>query len=130
MTYSKESSCYLSHKRLMLKNTLFTFSYVHDHIMSNVLPFLLEILGKMPEIQLGVHTIRSHGAKVARTHMHDWFVFLFLVVMEIILNVIEPFHRFVGSGMMEDLKYPLQENTVPVWAVPVSSHYDTFTSQD
>ncbi|KAL7608827.1 hypothetical protein Lser_V15G11738 [Lactuca serriola] len=73
----------------------------------------------MPEIQLGAHTIRSHGTKVARAHMHDWFVFIFLVIMEIILNVIEPFHRFVGAEMMEDLKYPLQDNTVPIWAVPI-----------
>ncbi|KAD3642313.1 hypothetical protein E3N88_31537 [Mikania micrantha] len=73
----------------------------------------------MPEIQLGAHTIRSHGVKVARTHMHDWLVLLFLVVIEVILNVIEPFHCFVGSNMMDDLKYPLQENTMPLWAVPV-----------
>ena len=73
----------------------------------------------MPEIQLGAHTIRSHGAQVARVHMHDWFVLLFLVVMEVVLNVIEPFHRFVGAEMMTDLKYPLQDNTVPLWAVPV-----------
>lgn len=83
----------------------------------------------MPEIQLGAHTIRSHGVQVARTHMNDWFVLLFLVVMEVILNVIEPFHRFVGEEMMVDLKYPLQENTVPLWVVPVGSHYDTFTCQ-
>ncbi|KAD3642330.1 hypothetical protein E3N88_31554 [Mikania micrantha] len=73
----------------------------------------------MPEIQLGAHTIRSHGVKVARTHMHDWLVLLFLVVIEVILNVIEPFHCFVGSNMMDDLKYHLQENTMPLWAVPV-----------
>ncbi|XP_071692753.1 lipid phosphate phosphatase 2 [Rutidosis leptorrhynchoides] len=73
----------------------------------------------MPEIQLGAHTIRSHGTQVARTHMHDWFVLLFLMVMEVILNVIEPFHRFVGEEMMIDLKYPLQDNTVPLWVVPI-----------
>ncbi|KVH96268.1 Phosphatidic acid phosphatase/chloroperoxidase, N-terminal [Cynara cardunculus var. scolymus] len=74
---------------------------------------------EMPEIQLGAHTIRSHGAKVARIHMHDWLVLLFLIIMEVVLNVIEPFHRFVGEEMMEDLKYPLQENTIPLWAVPI-----------
>ncbi|KAA8532642.1 hypothetical protein F0562_032542 [Nyssa sinensis] len=73
----------------------------------------------MPEIQLGAQTIRSHGAKVARIHMHDWLIFLLLVVIEVILNVIEPFHRFVGEGMMTDLNYPLKGNTVPLWAVPV-----------
>ncbi|KAL7597968.1 hypothetical protein Lser_V15G20898 [Lactuca serriola] len=38
--------------------------------------------------------------------------------MEIILNVIEPFHLLVGAEMMDDLKYPLQDNIVPIWAVP------------
>ncbi|XP_022878914.1 lipid phosphate phosphatase 2-like isoform X2 [Olea europaea var. sylvestris] len=73
----------------------------------------------MPEIQLGSHTIRSHGAQVARVHMHDWLILLLLVVIEIILNIIEPFHRFVGEEMMTDLKYPLQDNTIPFWAVPI-----------
>ncbi|XP_010279381.1 PREDICTED: lipid phosphate phosphatase 2-like isoform X2 [Nelumbo nucifera] len=73
----------------------------------------------MPDIQLGAHTIRSHGVKVARVHRHDWVILLLLVVIEIVLNVIEPFHRFVGAEMMADLKYPLKSNTVPFWAVPV-----------
>lgn len=78
-----------------------------------------QFTGEMPEIQLGTHTVRSHGARLARTHMHDWLILLLLVVIEVVLNVIEPFHRFVGQEMMTDLKYPLQDNTVPVWAVPV-----------
>lgn len=73
----------------------------------------------MPDIQLGTHTVKSHGVKVARVHMHDWVILLLLVVIEAILNVIEPFHRFVGEDMMTDLKYPLKGNTVPFWAVPV-----------
>ncbi|MFQ6640678.1 hypothetical protein Gotur_014308 [Gossypium turneri] len=73
----------------------------------------------MPEIQLGAHTVRSHGVKVARTHMHDWIILLLLIVIEVILNVIEPFHRFVGEDMMTDLKYPMKDNTVPFWAVPM-----------
>ncbi|KAK6119969.1 hypothetical protein DH2020_046296 [Rehmannia glutinosa] len=73
----------------------------------------------MPEIQLGAHTIRSHGAQVARFHMHDWLILMLLVVIEIVLNVIEPFHRFVGEDMMTDLKYPLKDNTIPFWAVPI-----------
>ncbi|XVF44229.1 hypothetical protein PTKIN_Ptkin02bG0103700 [Pterospermum kingtungense] len=73
----------------------------------------------MPEIQLGAHTVRSHGVKVARTHMHDWFILLLLVVIEVILNVIEPFHRFVGEDMMTDMTYPLKDNSVPFWAVPM-----------
>ncbi|GAA0151495.1 phosphatase [Lithospermum erythrorhizon] len=73
----------------------------------------------MPEIQLGAHTIRSHGRQVARIHMHDWLILALLVVIDIILNVIEPFHRFVGEDMMTDISYPLKENTVPLWAVPI-----------
>ncbi|KAL8141835.1 LOW QUALITY PROTEIN: hypothetical protein V2J09_014867 [Rumex salicifolius] len=73
----------------------------------------------MPEIQLGAHTFQSHGVTVARFHMHDWIVLLLLMIIEIILNVIEPFHRFVGKNMMTDLSYPLKSNTVPFWAVPL-----------
>lgn len=73
----------------------------------------------MPEIQLGAHTIRSHGLKVARSHMHDWLILILLVVVEVILNVIEPFHRFVGKEMLTDLSYPLQTNTIPFWSVPL-----------
>ncbi|KAK9272595.1 hypothetical protein L1049_002969 [Liquidambar formosana] len=74
---------------------------------------------RMREVQLGSHTIRSHGATVARTHMHDWLILLLLAVIEVILFVIHPFYRFVGKDMMADLKYPLKSNTVPVWAVPM-----------
>ncbi|KAL5726579.1 hypothetical protein ACHQM5_009612 [Ranunculus cassubicifolius] len=73
----------------------------------------------MPEIQLGSHTLKSHGVQVARFHMHDWLIFLLLIVIEIVLNVIEPFHRFVGKDMMTDLRYPLKDNTVPFWGVPL-----------
>ena len=76
----------------------------------------------MPEIQLGAHTIRSHGVAVARFHMHDWLILVLLIVIEVVLNVIEPFHRFVGEDMLTDLRYPLQDNTVPFWAVPVISY--------
>ncbi|XP_074309509.1 lipid phosphate phosphatase 2-like [Silene latifolia] len=72
----------------------------------------------MPEIQLG-HTLQSHGMQVARIHMHDWLILFLLVIIDIVLNVIEPFHRYVGKGMMEDLMYPLKGNTVPFWAVPI-----------
>ncbi|XP_047973258.1 lipid phosphate phosphatase 2-like isoform X2 [Salvia hispanica] len=73
----------------------------------------------MPEIQLGAHTFRTHGAQVARFHMHDWLILFLLVAIDIALNVIEPFHRFVGQDMMTDLKYPLKDNTIPFWAVPI-----------
>uniref|UniRef100_A0A803KUU4 Phosphatidic acid phosphatase type 2/haloperoxidase domain-containing protein n=1 Tax=Chenopodium quinoa TaxID=63459 RepID=A0A803KUU4_CHEQI len=73
--------------------------------------------------QVRAYSIKSHGATIARTHLHDWLILILLVVIEIILNVISPFHRFVGKDMMTDLKYPLKSNTVPVWAVPF---YDLF----
>lgn len=56
---------------------------------------------------------------MARIHLHDWLILLLLVVIEVILNIIEPFHRFVGEDMMTDLKYPLKGNTIPFWAVPI-----------
>lgn len=65
------------------------------------------------------HTVRSHGMTVARTHLHDWVILLVLVVIEVTLNVIHPFYRFVGKDMMSDLRYPLKDNTVPVWTVPI-----------
>uniref|UniRef100_A0A0D9X746 Phosphatidic acid phosphatase type 2/haloperoxidase domain-containing protein n=1 Tax=Leersia perrieri TaxID=77586 RepID=A0A0D9X746_9ORYZ len=73
----------------------------------------------MADIQLGCHTIRSHGTSVARLHMYDWIILLFLAVVDGLLNIIEPFHRFVGRDMMTDLRYPLKGNTIPFWAVPL-----------
>lgn len=73
----------------------------------------------MPDIQLGAHTVRSHGTKVLRFHMHDWLILVLLGIIDIILNVIDPFYRFVGKDMMTDLKYPFKGNTIPFWAVPV-----------
>ncbi|XBH69509.1 hypothetical protein VPH35_097360 [Triticum aestivum] len=72
----------------------------------------------MADIQLGCYTIKSHGAKVARLHMYDWIILLLLAVIDGLLNIIEPFHRFIGKDMMTDLRYPLKGNTVPFWAVP------------
>ncbi|XP_034889570.1 lipid phosphate phosphatase 2 isoform X1 [Populus alba] len=76
---------------------------------------------QMREFQLGygVHTVRSHGASLARAHMHDWLILLLLVVIEFILYLTPPFYRYVGKDMMTDLKYPLLDNTVPVWTVPI-----------
>ncbi|CAL4955268.1 unnamed protein product [Urochloa decumbens] len=57
--------------------------------------------------------------RVVRSHLWDWFALFLLVAIDGLLNLVEPFHRFVGEGMMADLRYPLKSNTVPVWAVPV-----------
>ncbi|KAL3631366.1 Lipid phosphate phosphatase 2 [Castilleja foliolosa] len=81
----------------------------------------------MPEIQLGAHTIRSHGTQVARLHMHDWLILMLLVVIDVVLSVREPFHCFVGEDMMTDLKYPSKDNTVPFWAVPIIAIILPFT---
>ncbi|KAH6801794.1 lipid phosphate phosphatase 3 [Perilla frutescens var. frutescens] len=66
------------------------------------------------------HTVRSHGAKLARLHMQDWLTLLLLAAIDAGLNMIEPFHRYVSSELMTNLKYPLKiPDTVPMWAVPV-----------
>ncbi|EOY21133.1 Lipid phosphate phosphatase 2 [Theobroma cacao] len=72
----------------------------------------------MSEILLGAHTLTSHGVKVARIHLYDWLILVFLVVIDGLLNFIEPFHRFVGEEMMTDLKFPFHKDTIPFWAVP------------
>lgn len=79
---------------------------------------LLALPENMADIQLGAHSVRSHGIQVARFHMHDWIILVLLVVIDIGLNVIDPYYRFVGSDMMTDLRYPMKSNTVPFWAVP------------
>ncbi|RLN28571.1 lipid phosphate phosphatase 2 [Panicum miliaceum] len=63
--------------------------------------------------------LKTHVCKVARLHLYDWVVLALLVAIDVGLNLIEPFHRFVGEDMMADLRYPLKSNTVPVWAVPI-----------
>lgn len=74
----------------------------------------------MWEPQIGAHTVRSHGIRVARTHMHDWLILMLLGMILSGLNVIHPFYRFVGRDMMSDLKYPYNSEMVPFWSVTVS----------
>lgn len=74
---------------------------------------------KMPEMQLGSHTLRSHGVKMPKVHQYDSLILLLLAAVDLTLNLIEPFHRFVGKEMMTDLKYRFQKDTIPFWAVPV-----------
>ncbi|OIW12915.1 hypothetical protein TanjilG_15835 [Lupinus angustifolius] len=68
---------------------------------------------------LNTHTIKSHGVRVARTHMYDWLILLLLIIIDVVLNIIHPFYRYVGEGMMTDLRYPLKPNTIPFWGVPL-----------
>lgn len=105
----------------MVQKAVSVFVTYYQCHASLLTPIFVLLVGKMPEIQLGAHTFRNQGVEVARFHMHDWFILFVLVVIDIILNVIEPFHRFVGSDMMTDLSYPLKDNTIPFWAVPVSA---------
>ncbi|KAK8691524.1 hypothetical protein V6N13_075034 [Hibiscus sabdariffa] len=81
----------------------------------------LQLTGAQGAAQQGRHPIKTHGAKVARDHLHDWLILMLLVMIEVGLFVIHPFYRFVGKDMMTDLKYPMKANTVPVWAVPIYS---------
>ncbi|KAL4582495.1 hypothetical protein LXL04_007045 [Taraxacum kok-saghyz] len=74
---------------------------------------------RMRNGQLAIHTLRSHGMVVAKTHMYDWLILVVLAVIMTVLSCIHPFYRHVGKDMMTDLKYPLQDNTVPIWAVPI-----------
>lgn len=68
----------------------------------------------------GAHTISTHGKQVLKEHAQDWAVLLLLVLTDVFLNMIEPFHRYVGEDMMTDMKYPFYEkDTIPMWAVPV-----------
>jgi hypothetical protein len=62
---------------------------------------------------------KKKGLYMARFHMYDWIILLLLAVIDGLLNIIEPFHHFVGKDMMTDLRYPMKGNTVPFWAVPV-----------
>lgn len=55
---------------------------------------------------------------MAKIHMHDWLILVLLIVLDAILNLINPFYRFVGEGMMTFLRYPMKANTIPFWAVP------------
>ncbi|XP_047330353.1 putative lipid phosphate phosphatase 3, chloroplastic [Impatiens glandulifera] len=73
----------------------------------------------MNEIGICKHTIKSHGRKVARFHLHDWLILLLLVALDVGLNIIPPFYRFVSKDMLTDLKYPFKDNTIPVWSVPI-----------
>lgn len=66
-----------------------------------------------------VSTIRGATYKLLRFHVHDWLALLALAILLAVLNIISPFHRFVGITMMGDLMYPLLSNTVPTAVVPV-----------
>lgn len=67
--------------------------------------------------------LRTHGKQIARLHLFDWVVLLLFVAMYAVLGQVQPFHRFVAEDMMASLRYPMKDNTVPGWAVPVQYFY-------
>ncbi|WVZ79397.1 hypothetical protein U9M48_026977 [Paspalum notatum var. saurae] len=74
----------------------------------------------MPPPATAVHPyLRTHGKAVARVHLLDWVVLLLLVAMYGVLGLVQPFRRFVAQDMMASLRYPMKDNTVPSWAVPI-----------
>ncbi|XP_010270644.1 PREDICTED: lipid phosphate phosphatase 2-like [Nelumbo nucifera] len=74
----------------------------------------------MREVQLNpAHTVKSHGFSLVKFHKHDWLILFLLGALELTFYVINPFHRFVGKDMMDDLKYPLKDTTIPFWSVPM-----------
>jgi diacylglycerol diphosphate phosphatase / phosphatidate phosphatase len=50
-------------------------------------------------------------------HLSDWIVLVLLAVIDGVLNIIEPFHRFVGEDMIPGLRFLPKPNIVPVLAV-------------
>ncbi|KAL9246249.1 hypothetical protein vseg_019809 [Gypsophila vaccaria] len=65
------------------------------------------------------YTIMRHGSKLARKHIYDWLILVLLVAIDVGLNRISPFDRYVGKDMMDGLKYPFHPNTIPFWSVYV-----------
>ncbi|XP_020224715.1 probable lipid phosphate phosphatase 4 [Cajanus cajan] len=64
---------------------------------------------------------QSPGGMLALSHKHDWLILLLLAAIDGLLNLIEPFHRYVGKDMMTDLMFPFKEDTIPMWGVPILS---------
>ncbi|KAF1861112.1 hypothetical protein Lal_00000531 [Lupinus albus] len=75
--------------------------------------------GGRRQVDPAAHTIKSHGVTLARNHIQDWLILLLLILIEVVLYLTHPFYRFVGRDMMEDLKFPMKDNSVPIWAVPL-----------
>ncbi|XP_050376443.1 lipid phosphate phosphatase 2-like [Argentina anserina] len=73
----------------------------------------------MQNFHMGSHTLKSHGVKVANVHKYDWIILLLLAAIDLTLNLIEPFHRFISEEMMTDVSYPFHPDTIPMWAVPI-----------
>ncbi|KAL2333012.1 hypothetical protein Fmac_014225 [Flemingia macrophylla] len=64
---------------------------------------------------------QSPGSKLALSHKQDWLILVLLAATDGLLNLVEPFHRYVGKDMMTDLMFPFKEDTIPMWGVPILS---------
>ncbi|KAK1397520.1 hypothetical protein POM88_007383 [Heracleum sosnowskyi] len=66
----------------------------------------------------GLFGANSYVFKLVRRHMHDWLTLLLLGVIDGLLNLIEPFHRYLSEEMLTpDIKYPYQHDTIPMWSM-------------
>ena len=73
----------------------------------------------MSESQFGAN---SHVLKLVRRHRHDWVVLILLGLIDGMLILIEPFHRYLSEEKLTpDIKYPFHHDIIPMWAVPVRS---------
>lgn len=66
----------------------------------------------MSESQFGAN---SHVLKLVRRHRHDWVVLILLGLIDGMLNLIEPFHRYLSEEMLTpDIKYPFHHVIIPM----------------
>ncbi|KAL2651034.1 hypothetical protein R1flu_019162 [Riccia fluitans] len=64
----------------------------------------------IPDLKLG---------QLFKHHWKDWVVIVLLFITAVVLNVIYPFRRYIGSFNIDSVKYPHKDNTVPTWSVPI-----------
>jgi hypothetical protein len=59
---------------------------------------------------------------LVKYHWTDWVCLVILIIIEIILEVIHPYKRYVGpkNFITGELLYPMHSQTIPFYAVPVS----------
>jgi diacylglycerol diphosphate phosphatase/phosphatidate phosphatase len=77
--------------------------------------------GYPSSVDINEHTDLKLG-KLFLHHWKDWVFVVFLIIMEVVLNVIHPYKRYLGKEMFVtgEYMYPLMKQTVPAAAVPVT----------
>ncbi|XP_074330888.1 putative lipid phosphate phosphatase 4 [Apium graveolens] len=69
------------------------------------------------------HGANSYVLKLVRRHRHDWLTLVLLGLIDGLLNLIEPFHRYLSEEMLTpDIKYPYHHDTIPMWSVPIYAY--------